>query len=161
MEGRILRSWVLVMMYLLGGCATTLGAAYQDQMKPETVARWLSWRASEAGRNLDEQSLWDQRLAQDVRPKLDLGDAGLARRAHGIYHQRCSPCHGTPGQKPNLPIAPALGGQGYRFGMLMGGDNMARGIFDVISQGRNQMPAFAGQMTNEQIWLMVEYLRSF
>jgi mono/diheme cytochrome c family protein len=45
--------------------------------------------------------------------------------------------------------------------MLMGGDNMARGIFDVISKGRNQMPAFAGQMTNEQIWLMVEYLRSF
>ena len=81
MEGRVLRSWVLVMMYLLGGCATTLGAAYQDQMKPETVARWLSWRASEAGRNLDEESLWDQRLAQDVRPKLDLGDAGLARRS--------------------------------------------------------------------------------
>jgi len=43
---------------------------------------------------------------------------------------------------------------------MMGGDKMARGIFEVIAKGRNQMPSFAGRMTNEQMWLMVEYLRS-
>ena len=154
------RATVLLAL-MVGGCASTLGAPYREQTPPESAARWLSWRASQEGRNLDEQRSWDGALASGTRPAIDLEDVEYARRANGLYHHYCSSCHGQPSKAPPLSTAVRLGGRGYRFGMMMGGDKMAKGVFEVISKGRKQMPGFAGQMTNEQIWLLVEYLRSF
>ena len=142
-------------------CATTVGAPYVEKTPPDSRARWLSWRASQEGRSLDEQRVWDEGLSQGKRPQLDLEDVGFARRAHGLFHQYCAPCHGAPGASPLAANVPRLGGRGYRMGMMMGGDKMATGVFKTIAAGRNEMPGFAGQMTNEQIWLLVEYLRSF
>lgn len=150
-----------LVLLLLTGCAITVGAPYGEQFPPEPRTRWLSWRASEEGRNLQEQIDWDERLAQGQRPRFDLRDDRLARRANGIYARLCANCHGDPGAEPKLKVAPKLGGRGYRMGMLMGGDKMARGVFKTLSEGRGAMPSFAGQLTNEQLWLMVEYLRSF
>ncbi len=156
----------VVLLFGLVGCASTIGAPYREQTPPETPARWLSWRASQEGRNLDEQRGWDEALGQGKRPALDLSDVDLARRANGLYQGFCAPCHGGPGDdsaiarhRRQVAQVPPLGGTGYRFGMMMGGDKMAAGVFKVIAEGRGQMPGFAGQMTNEQIWLMVEYLR--
>jgi len=82
-------------------------------------------------------------------------------RGKNRYDADCASCHGSDGRTPTfvgrgmLPQAVALdspGVQGYS----------DRELFSVIREGIRftGMPGFAGTETNDQIWDLVDYLRS-
>jgi len=79
-----------------------------------------------------------------------------------LYQENCLQCHGVSGKGDgpevvNLPSPPRdLTDQAFM------ADYPAAAIFDVISQGiEPDMPAYAEQFDETQIWALTDYLRSF
>jgi len=68
-----------------------------------------------------------------------------------IYNQHCSSCHGTDGT-PMFPGAPNL----KRGERMMQTDVAVR---NSIKSGRGMMPAFAAQLSDNDIFDVVAYLR--
>src|SRR4051812_44347528 len=93
-------------------------------------------------------------LAQqsDVTKNPFAGSASAASAGGRRYNQACQSCHGPAGQGDR---GPALNTRRFAFG---GEDS---DLFHVIRAGipGTQMPAF-GQLTDEETWELVTYVRS-
>jgi len=81
----------------------------------------------------------------------DLEEAGR------LYNINCAVCHGAKGEN-NGPLAPKVGGvksiiaasPGYSDGR----------IFFVMEYGQNNMGSYASQLSREQRWRIVQYIRT-
>jgi mono/diheme cytochrome c family protein len=70
----------------------------------------------------------------------------------------CSPCHGNfgdgdsrlAGQFPNPPTLHSERARNFADGM----------IYHIITNGQNVMPSYASQVTREQRWAIVNYIRA-
>jgi mono/diheme cytochrome c family protein len=73
------------------------------------------------------------------------------------FNTFCSPCHGyfadgdsrLRGQFPNPPTLHSKRAIGFRDGM----------IYHIITNGQNAMPSYASQVTREERWAIVNYIR--
>jgi len=70
-----------------------------------------------------------------------------------IYETNCASCHGTDGsgaipRAPDFSDAAAMATQSPQT------------LFDVVSQGQGEMPAFASQFSEEEVWKVVDYVRT-
>jgi mono/diheme cytochrome c family protein len=79
------------------------------------------------------------------QPAAARGESGLS-----IFHTRCSRCHGADGRGNAVfqtPVLPAS---------QLGVEQMV----EVISKGRNKMPAFSLQLTPEEIRAVAGYIKN-
>jgi mono/diheme cytochrome c family protein len=131
---RTKRNWVIAAL-----AAVTLMAAGM------TVAHDEDWKVPDAARN----------LKNPIAPSPD----GIAT-ASAIYKDKCANCHGDKGvgdgpeatmydpQPANLADAHMMAG-------MTDGE-----IFYKITEGRKPMPGFKQQLSDEQRWQLVNFLRT-
>jgi mono/diheme cytochrome c family protein len=97
------------------------------------------------GGSLNDEQIWD--VVAYVQT--------LATSAEDIAagETNCASCHGTDGSgaipgAPDFSDAAAMATQS------------PQALFDVVSQGQGEMPAFAGQFSEEEVWKVVDYVRT-
>ena len=88
----------------------------------------------------------------DSLPKAKLAEAGR------LFNINCAICHGATGAA-NGPIADKIGGvanltDATRVGLADGT------IFHVMTYGKGVMGSYASQLTREQRWMIVKYIRT-
>ncbi|WP_421918086.1 c-type cytochrome [Marinifilum sp.] len=75
-----------------------------------------------------------------------------------IYNIQCKSCHGDPTMANMLPLAPVaptdLGAQNF----LVQNDGE---IFYKVNKGKGAMPAFEKTLSDEDKWMVINFLRSF
>jgi mono/diheme cytochrome c family protein len=86
-------------------------------------------------------------------------EASLAA-AKAIYLEKCAQCHGAEGkgdgpEAPMYAVKPADLTDARMMGEMTDGE-----IFWKISEGRRPMPTFKKQLTAEQRWQLVNYVRT-
>ena len=107
--------------------------------------------------------LWRPRQA----PRLvaDASDPGVVAAGRAVYAAGCAACHGErlqgqPGWSAGLraehPPAPALDAEGFAW------HNPDRALVGIIRNGitARGMPAFADQLSDDDIWAIVAFLKS-
>jgi mono/diheme cytochrome c family protein len=77
-----------------------------------------------------------------------------------VYADNCAQCHGEAGkgdgpEAPMYDVKPADFSDAHMMGEMTEGE-----IFWKISEGRRPMPSFKKQLTDEQRWQLVNYLRT-
>jgi len=83
------------------------------------------------------------------------------KEAKQIYGEQCAQCHGERGQgdgpeaRTHYPL-PADLTDANRMANIVDGE-----IFYQISEGRRPMPSFKQRLTQDQLWQLVHYVRSF
>jgi cytochrome c6 len=77
--------------------------------------------------------------------------------AADIFKAKCEMCHGADGLS-NTPVGKALGAHSYTSPEVMKLSDTQ--ITDVIKQGKNKMPAFGSQLTDDQIKSLLPYIHS-
>ena len=80
--------------------------------------------------------------------------------AHAIYMDKCANCHGEKGagDGPEADMytpAPASFTDAHMMGEMTDGE-----IFWKMTEGRKPMPSFKKQLSDEQRWQLVNYLRT-
>lgn len=83
-------------------------------------------------------------------------DAAAISSGKVIYEQSCSMCHGEDGSG-GLPGAPD-------FTSPEAGDDLVSNsgeVFCVIAEGRGNMPGWKETLTDEQMWQLITYLKTF
>jgi mono/diheme cytochrome c family protein len=105
------------------------------------------------------QSLSDQERWDVVAYVFTLSNpAGATPLMAAVYQAQCASCHGAQGKGGGTPSASSastdLTDPAWQASQA-GAD-----IFQEISSGKGQMPAFASQLTEDQRWGMVGYIRS-
>ena len=76
----------------------------------------------------------------------------------GIYTMRCQSCHGEPTKNNGLPLVPKptdLSEQAFL------NSNTDGSIFHKLKDGKGTMPSFDAVLSDEEIWQVVNYIRSF
>jgi mono/diheme cytochrome c family protein len=78
-----------------------------------------------------------------------------------IYQQHCQKCHGPNGdgkgeKAPELSTAPGDFTDAKKMSGLTDGE-----LFWEITEGRRPMPAFADKLSEQQRWLVVDFIRTF
>ena len=94
-----------------------------------------------------------RRLLAHRRPAVAAAAEAVATRWSAIYTERCAACHGTEtaaGRAPNL-----FDDQWIR---AKDDEGIARVIADGVPQ--TEMIPFKGQLTDQQIWQLVAYLKT-
>lgn len=112
------------------------------------------WIAARAGR-----TPLDPEQARQLKNPVTLNDQTL-QAAKAIYLQRCANCHGETGlgDGPEAMMydpAPADLSRAHVRQMTDGE------VFYQISEGRKPMPPFKDQLTEEQRWQLVHFVRTF
>ena len=74
-----------------------------------------------------------------------------------VYKANCATCHGTDGLG-DTPVGKALKAASYKNPALVKAPDAE--LIAAITKGKNQMPAFAGKLTNVQIKAVVTYIRT-
>ena len=105
--------------------------------------------------SLNDRQRWDvTAYAFTLSETPDVLETGQA-----LYTANCAGCHGESGQGDGPAAAgatlPDFTDQAYM------ANQSASGFFQVISDGAEGMPAFAGQLSEEQRWALAAYLRSY
>jgi mono/diheme cytochrome c family protein len=84
-----------------------------------------------------------------------------AKKAHTIYNNLCTPCHGDKGdgkgeEAEALRVPPADFTSAALMLPMSDGE-----VFYKITKGRNPMPSFEAKLTDQERWGLVLYLRTF
>ncbi len=104
--------------------------------------------------NVDSAALL---LSAQVKTPLSPLTGAELEEAGRLFNINCAVCHGAKGEA-NGPIAPKVGGvksiiatsPGYADGR----------IFYVMTYGQNNMGSYASQLSREQRWRIVQYIRT-
>ena len=85
----------------------------------------------------------------------------VLKAAGAIYVDKCAQCHGDTGKGDGpeammYSVKPANFSDVHMMGEMTDGE-----IFWKMSEGREPMPAFKKQLTEEQRWQLVHYVRAF
>jgi len=101
------------------------------------------------GGRLSDSQIWDAvTYAQTLATSPDDIAAGET-----IYEANCLDCHAADGSEASP------GASDFSNAATMATQS-SQTLFDVVSQGRGEMPAFAGQFSEEERWQVVDYLRT-
>jgi cytochrome c6 len=73
-----------------------------------------------------------------------------------LFKTKCAVCHGADG-KGETPMAKKLGVRNLGSADVQGQSDAQ--ITDIVTKGKNKMPAFDGKLTKEQIGQLVAYIR--
>ena len=73
-----------------------------------------------------------------------------------LFKTKCAICHGPDG-KGEVPMAKKLGVRNLGSAEVQGQSEGQ--ITDIVTKGKNKMPAFDGKLTKEQIGQLVAYIR--
>jgi len=97
-----------------------------------------------------------KKLKNPVRPT-----AAAQASAKSIYLDKCAQCHGEEGRGDGpesvmYAVKPANFTEAHMMREMSDGE-----IFWKISEGRAPMPTFKKQLTEEQRWQLVHYVRAF
>jgi mono/diheme cytochrome c family protein len=106
------------------------------------------------GNRLSDQEIWDA-IAFAWALHLEPGEISQGEQ---IYRSQCIICHGDRG-KGDGPQAPPSTPDLTTFEQTFG-RSLAQ-WFDVLTQGRGDMPAFERTLTDGERWAVLEYVRSF
>ena len=101
------------------------------------------------GGRLSDDQIWDV-VAYVQTFAMSPDDIGAGE---AIYEENCVACHaadgsGTVSGTPDISDAAAMSTQS------------PQDLFNVLSQGRGEMPAFADRLSEEESWQVVDYVRS-
>ena len=84
-------------------------------------------------------------------------DEDFALEGQFIYENSCTSCHGNPGKADYSIMSPTPGDIiSRRFQRQKDGE-----LFYKIKKGKGAMPAFEDALSQEEIWNLVAYIRSF
>ena len=73
-----------------------------------------------------------------------------------LFKTKCAVCHGPDG-KGEVPMAKKLGVRNLGSAEVQSQSDAQ--IADIVTKGKNKMPAFDGKLTQEQIGQLVAYIR--
>jgi len=80
-----------------------------------------------------------------------------ARDGKDLFNAKCKSCHGAVGTNSSLPLNPKPGDPASeKFSKQTDGD-----LFYKMTNGRGAMPAFASQLSEEERWKIISYIRTF
>jgi mono/diheme cytochrome c family protein len=86
-------------------------------------------------------------------------DAAVMARGQQRFNIYCSPCHGRTGQGDGMVVL-----RGYRRPPSLHQDRLRNApighFFDVVTNGFGAMPDYAAQITAEDRWAIVAYIRA-
>jgi mono/diheme cytochrome c family protein len=101
------------------------------------------------GGSLSDDEIWDVvAYAQTLGMASDDIEAGEA-----LYEENCADCHAADGS------GAVEGASDFSDAAVMATQS-PQALFDIVSQGRGEMPAFADQMAEEERWQVVDYVRT-
>ncbi len=93
-------------------------------------------------------------LVKNPLPALSTKDSLEASR---LYNINCGICHGAKAEA-NGPVAAKIGGVKS---IIAGAPNYSDGrIFHILTYGQNNMGSYASQLSRQQRWMIVHYIRS-
>ena len=98
--------------------------------------------------------------ATKLKNPVPASEAALAA-GKALFVEHCAQCHGVGGkgdgpEAPMYSVKPADFTDAHMMGEMTDGE-----IFWKISEGRRPMPTFKKQLTEEQRWQLVNYVRAF
>ncbi|OQY00104.1 MAG: hypothetical protein B6I20_09220 [Bacteroidetes bacterium 4572_117] len=103
------------------------------------------------------QDDWDIPEKDKENLSIYMFDEDFALEGEGVYENSCMSCHGNPGKADFSIMVPSPGdiaGQDFQ--------NQTDGeLFYKIKTGKGSMPAFEDAFSQEEIWNLVAYIRSF
>ena len=73
-----------------------------------------------------------------------------------LFKTKCAACHGPDG-KGEVPMGNKLGARNLSSTEVQGQSDAQ--LVDVMTKGKNKMPAYAGKLTKEQMADLVAYIR--
>lgn len=73
-----------------------------------------------------------------------------------LFKTKCGACHGPDG-KGEVPMGKKLGARNLSSTEVQGQADAQ--LIDVVTKGKNKMPAYDGKLTKEQIGELVAYIR--
>jgi len=80
-----------------------------------------------------------------------------ARNGKDLFNAKCKSCHGAIGTNSSLPLNPEPGDPASeKFSSQTDGD-----LFYKLTNGKGGMPGFASQMSEEERWNVISYIRTF
>ena len=112
---------------------------YTKQPRKETLIMNRMWTFTLAGFLLIASAAWAA------------GDEGA-----GLYKKKCAACHGPDG-KGEVPMGKKLGARNLSSVEVQGQSDAQ--LTEVVTKGKNKMPAYDGKLTKEQIGDLVAYIR--
>ena len=88
-----------------------------------------------------------------------LDDAQTIARGKVVFSNFCTPCHGATGKGDGLVVQ-----RGYPAPPSLYADNARRikdgQIFHILTYGQKNMPAYASQLSSEDRWNVIAFVRS-
>jgi mono/diheme cytochrome c family protein len=73
-----------------------------------------------------------------------------------VFKTKCAACHGPDG-KGEVPMGKKLGARNLASAEVQGQSDAQ--LTEVLTKGKNKMPAYDGKLTKEQIGQLVAYIR--
>ena len=73
-----------------------------------------------------------------------------------LFKTKCAACHGPDG-KGEVPMGKKLGARNLSSAEVQGQSDAQ--LTEVVTKGKNKMPAYDGKLTKEQIGELVAYVR--
>ncbi len=73
-----------------------------------------------------------------------------------LFKTKCAACHGPDG-KGEVPMGRKLGARNLSSTEVQGQSDAQ--LIDIVTKGKNKMPAYDGKLTKEQITELVSYIR--
>ncbi len=98
-------------------------------------------------------------VPQDKKGKLSPFEFSETSKSKGelLYKTNCMSCHGNPGKADFQKLTPSPGDPAMpKFQLNRDGE-----LFYKISEGRELMPSFKNVISQDEIWELISYLRSF
>ena len=99
------------------------------------------------------------RAGEELQEPLAAGDAAAMERGAAVFKNFCQECHG-PGGKGDGPVAQ----RGFPPPPTLTADhavNMKDGqLFHILTYGQGNMPSYASQLSRQDRWRVILYVRS-
>ena len=101
----------------------------------------------------------DSRAAASLQNPFSQDDRGAVERGAAVFANFCQPCHGSSGQgdglvpKHGFPAPPPLSR-----GQTQSKTDVQ--FFQILTNGQNSMPSYASQISREDRWRAILYLRT-
>jgi mono/diheme cytochrome c family protein len=73
-----------------------------------------------------------------------------------VFKTKCAACHGADGNG-DVPMGKKLGARDLGSAEVQGQSDAQ--LTEVVTKGKNKMPAYGGKLTKEQIGQLVAYIR--
>jgi cytochrome c oxidase cbb3-type subunit 3 len=73
-----------------------------------------------------------------------------------LFKTKCAACHGPDG-KGEVPMGKKLGARNLSLGEVQG--QLDAQLTDIVTKGKNKMPAYDAKLTKAQIGELVAYIR--